>query len=204
MTQVLSPTWTPRSSVQLLADQLAALDAWNRARRDVEQEIAASLGNREAALDSRRRADALRRETEALQQRSEAALRASGGLLVAVPRARALLAHRQPWMATKVSAALEAAGISVIGELDDGAETVGWAVAEQPDVVLVEQMLPTLTGQEVVRRIRAFAPRTVIAVQVPYEADVAAMLAAGAHLALPRRVPPAELAAALVERVRVS
>jgi len=188
--------------VELLADQLAALDAWNRARHHSEQQIAAGSGNRESALDGRRRTDALRRETEALLRRSELALRATGGLLVAVPRPRALLVHRQPWMVQKVSAALAASGVRVLAMLDDGAEAVGWAVAEQPDLVLVEQMLPTLTGTEVVRRIRAFAPRTVVAVQVPHEADVPAMLGVGAHLALPRRVPPAELAAALVERVR--
>lgn len=196
--------WTPRGSVELLADQLAALDAWNRARRDSEQEIAASSGNREAALDARRRADALRRETDALRQRSDQALRASGSLLVAVPRPRALLVHRQSWLADKVAAALQAAGVTVLGVLDDGAEAVGWAVAEQPDLVLVEQMLPTLTGREVVRRVRAFSPRTVVAAQVPYEVDVQAMLDAGAHLALPRRVPPADMATALAERVRIS
>ena len=214
MTQVSDPStvvvptqtapWRPRGPVELLADQLSALDAWHRARRDSEEQIAAGSGNRETALDGRRRADALRREVDALLRRIEQALRASGDLLVAAPRPRALLAHRQSWLADKVAAALVAADVHVLGVLDDGAETVGWAVAEQPDLVLVEQMLPTIPGHQVVRRIRSFAPGTVVAAQVPYEADVPAMLDAGADLALPRRVPPAELAAALVERVRVS
>ena len=213
MTQVSAPPtpavpsqptpWTPRGSIELLADQLAALDAWNRSRRDLEQEIAAASANREASLDARRRANALRREADALRSRSDQALRSSGSLLVAVPRPRALLVHRQSWLCDKVSAALEAGGVRVLGVLDDGAEAVGWAVAEQPDLVLVEQMLPTLTGVEVVRRVRSFSPRTVVGVQVPYETDVQPMLDAGAHLALPRRVPPAELATALAERVSV-
>lgn len=86
--------------------------------------------------------------------------------------------------------------------LDDGASGVGWAVTDQPDLLLVEQMLPTIPGLSVVRRVRAFAPATVVAVQVGCEADVPAALEAGAHLAVPRRVPPAELAAGLLDRLR--
>ena len=41
-----------------------------------------------------------------------------------------------------------------------------------------------------------------VAVQVGYEDAVQPMLEAGAHLAVPRRVPPAELAASLLEQLR--
>lgn len=194
--------WAPRSSIELLGDQLEALDAWNRARRDAEQALAATGTNREAMLDARRRAVALSRECEALLRRSAAQLHAGEVLLTAQPRPRALVVHRQPWLCDKVSAALEAGGVEVLGVLDDGAEGVGWAVADQPDLVLLEEMLPTLPGREVVRRVRQFAPATVIAVQVGYEDAVQPMLDAGADLAVPRRVPPADLAAALLAQVR--
>lgn len=202
MTRPNPAPWTPRTTVEVLADQLAALDAWNATRRRAEQAFADVGTNREASLDARRRADAVRREVTALRARSAEHLRASGDLLRERPRPRALLVHRQSWLSGKVSGALEAGGVSVLGVLDDGAEGVGWAVAEQPDLLLVEAMLPTLTGHEVVRRVRAFSPCTVVAVQVGYEDDVPAMLDAGAHLAVPRRVPPVELAAAMLERLR--
>lgn len=202
MTRTAAPSWTPRDPVELLTDQLAALDAWNAARRRAEHSLAETGSNREAALDARRRAVAVRREATALRARSAEHLRASGDLLRARTRPRALVVHRQTWLAGKVSASLEQGGVTVLGALDDGAEGVGWAVVEQPELLLVEAMLPTLPGPEVVRRVRAFSPSTVVAVQVGYEAEVPAMLDAGAHLAVPRRVPPAELAAAMLERLR--
>lgn len=198
----VAEAWAPRSALELIAEQLAGVDAWNAARVRAEQQLAATPGNREAALDARRRTEALRREVDAVRCRSERALRDSGELMRALPRPRALIVHRQAWLCDKVAAGLEAAGVTVLGVLDDGADGVGWAVAEQPDLLLVEQMLPTLTGQEVVRRVRTFSPSTVIAAQVAYEPDVQPMLEAGADLAVTRRVPPADLTAALVERVR--
>lgn len=193
--------WSPRSPAELIADQLAAIDAWNSARRDTERELAGPDTTREAALDARRRLSALRRETAALRARSEHALRASGQQLRTGGRPRVLLVHRQEWLRRALTAALEAEGVSVLGSLDDGAEGVGWAVAEQPDLLLVEELLPTLTGSEVVRRVRAFSPRTVVAAQAGSEARVQPMLDAGAHLAVSRRVRPAELSRALLTAV---
>jgi CheY-like chemotaxis protein len=193
--------WAPRSPAELLADQLAALDAWNQSRRTAECELADAGTTREGALDARRRLSAVRRETAALLARSEHALRVSGELLRTAGRPRALLVHRQEWLRTALTTALEAEGVRVLAALDDGAEGVGWAVVEQPDLLLVEELLPTVTGIEVVRRVRAFAPRTVVAVQVSHEVGVQPMLEAGAHVALPRRVRPADLSRALVDAV---
>jgi CheY-like chemotaxis protein len=199
----VSSAWAPRSAAVLLADQLAALDAWNAARRDAESALAAVGTNREDVLDARRRAVAVRRETEALLARSAELLEASGDPLLILARPRALVVHRQEWLCTKVAAALEAGGAQVLGVLGDGAEAVGWSVADQPDLLLLEEMLPTLPGREVVRKVREFSPSTVVAVQVGYEDAVQPMLDAGAHLAVPRRVPPADLARAMLDRVVV-
>jgi two-component system response regulator RegX3 len=103
-----------------------------------------------------------------------------------------------------VAGAQVVGGTTVLGVLDDGAAAVGWAVADQPDLLLLEEMLPTVPGREVVRRVREFSPSTVVAVQVGYADDVRPMLEAGAHLAVPRRVPPAELAATLLQQVQVA
>ena len=199
----VAPAWAPRRALELIAEQLAGVDSWNAARVRAEQQLAATPGNREAALDARRRIEALRREVDAVRCRSELALRDSGELMRARPRPRALIVHRQAWLCGKVATGLAGAGVTVLGVLDDGADAVGWAVAEQPDLLLLEQMLPTLTGQEVVRRVRMFSPSTVIAAQVAYEPDVQPMLDAGADLAVTRRVPPADLTAVLLERVSV-
>lgn len=196
--------WSPRGTVELLADQLAAVDAWNRARRAAEHALAESGTTREGALDARRRLSALRRESDALRARTAHALRASGELLQAAGPPRALLVHRQEWLRRALTTSLEDEGVSVLAALDDGAEGVGWAVAEQPDLLLVEELLPTLTGVEVVRRIRAFSPRTVVAVQVGSEARVQDVLDAGAHLAVPRRVRPDALTRALLAAVRAA
>jgi CheY-like chemotaxis protein len=195
--------WSPRSPVELLADQLAAVDAWNAARRAAERELAEAGATREGGLDARRRLAAVRRETDALRARSEHALRSSGELLRTLGRPRALLVHRQEWLRRALGTALEAEGVEVLASLEDGAEGVGWAVAEQPDLLLVEELLPTVSGVEVVRRTRSFSPRTVVVAQVGHEGGVPTMLDAGAHLALPRRVPPAELSRALLDAVSV-
>jgi hypothetical protein len=155
--------WSPRSPVELLADQLAAVDAWNAARRATERDLAESGSTREGGLDARRRLSAVRRETDALRARSEHALRTSGELLRTPGRPRALLVHRQQWLRRALGTALEAAGL------------------------------------EVVRRTCAFSPRTVVLAQVGHEGGVPPMLDAGAHLALPRRVRPAELSRALLD-----
>lgn len=198
---VFSAGWAQRTPLQLLEEQLHALKVWNRARRDAEQALAATGTNREAALDARRRAVTLQCEAEAVRARSADHLQNSGGLLRAAPRPRALLVHRQPWLSSKVTATLEHGGVDVLGVLDDGAAGVGWAVVDQPDLLLVEAMLPTLPGRDVVRRVREFCPGTVVAVQVGHEDDVQEMLDVGAHLAVPRRVPPAELTAALLAQL---
>jgi CheY-like chemotaxis protein len=203
MTSTLPPARSvrPRAPFELLADQLHALEAWNRDRRATEQVLADVGTNREAMLDARRRAAAVRREADAVRLRSGEVQRAAEDLLLAPPRLRALVVHRNAWLRTKVGAALEQAGVTVLGLLEDGADGVGWSVVDQPDLVLLDEMLPTLPGREVVRRVRTFSPSSVVAVQVGYEADVPAMLEAGAHLAVPRRVPPAELAAELLAGV---
>ncbi|MBW3611859.1 MAG: hypothetical protein KY438_10085, partial [Actinobacteria bacterium] len=61
-----------------------------------------------------------------------------------------------------------AAGVRVVARLDNGADALGVVVAEQPDLVLVEESLAMLPGQEVVREIRQFSPHTLVVAQVAY------------------------------------
>ncbi len=74
-------------------------------------------------------------------------------------------------------------------------------VAEQPDLLLVEDKLVMLSGLELVAEAAVFAPQTLVAAQVRNNEDVARMLDAGAWHAFARQVPPADIADALAEMI---
>jgi len=184
--------WRPRTDLQLLADQLDALDRWHAARHASDEPSPAGM-SREMRLDLSRRLDVRQREQQALLERSQEQLVQSHRLLTTRPP-RVLLVHRNEWLRGKVRAGLAAAGLEVVAEVDNGAAGVGFAVAEQPDLVLVEDSLPMLNGLEVVAEIRRFCPRTLVVAQVAHDGLVADFLDAGVAAAWTRRVPPAEMA----------
>jgi DNA-binding NarL/FixJ family response regulator len=115
-----------------------------------------------------------------------------------------VLAHRSQWFLAKVTSALEAAGLTVVARLSNGADAVGVAVAEQPDLLPVEDNLCIVTGEEVVREVRRFSPHTAVAAQVPYGDSVGRLLDAGAVSVFTRQVPPADVAHALLQQMRAS
>ena len=190
-----------RSQLDLLKAQLAAVDAWNDARRDAEAQAEVGAVSREMRLDLGRRLEARRREHLALVARAEQQLRETGGALSAAARRRAVLAHRNAWLRDSVAKRLEELGVCVVGAFGDGAEAAGTVVVEQPDLVLVEDRLPTVSGLELVQRIRAFSPRTVIGVQCLDEGGVPTFVRAGAEPVFTRRVPPTDIAEHLVGRL---
>ena len=183
-----------RSQLDLMTAQLAAIDAWNRARRASESAAESVALTREMRLDLNRRMQARRREHEALLARADQQLRTSGGVLHGQAPTRALLAHRNAWLRETVTRRLEEHGVTVVGAFDDGAEAAGTIVVEQPDLVLVEDRLPTLSGIDVVRRVREFAPDAVVGAQVLDGDGVRALLDAGAQAVFTRRIPPVEIA----------
>jgi CheY-like chemotaxis protein len=194
---VVPGEWHPRLETEVLADQLRGISAWNAARRAIEMaENAAesSARSREMRLDLDRRMEVIRREHEALIRRTEEQLAASARVLRTIAPARAIVVHRNEWFKDKLIDGLIDGGIDVIGRLENGADGVGVAVAEQPDLLVVEDKLPMISGEEVVRQVRQFSPRTIAVVQVSYDDAVASALEAGARTAFTRRVPPAEVA----------
>jgi CheY-like chemotaxis protein len=188
-----------RTQLDLMTAQLAAVDAWNAARRASEHAAEAVTLTREMRLDLSRRMEARRREQQALLARADAQLRESGGVLSGRARTRAVLAHRNAWLRDTVAKRLESRGIAVVGAFEDGAEAAGTIVVEQPDLVLVEDRLPTLSGVEVVRRVRTFAPDAVVGAQCMDAAGVQALVEAGAAAVFTRRIPPAEIADGLLD-----
>lgn len=195
--------WTARSDLALLQDQLDGLSAWHHFVRDREFLDEEGRVTREMRLDAQRRLQALRRANQALLARTDDTVRETHPVL-GESAPRAVVVHRQGWVRGRVSAELEACGVEVVAQLEDGADALGVVVADQPDLALVEDALPSIPGLEVIRQARRLAPHTLMAAQVGYNDDVARMLEAGASAAFARRVPPGEVAAGLARLVQRS
>jgi CheY-like chemotaxis protein len=189
--EVLLPA---RTQVELMTAQVEAIDAWNQAQRSEDDAAEGVPLTRELRLDLARRTEARRREQQAVHARAEQQLRESGGVLGDRARTRAVLAHRNAWLRDSVAARLEEHGVAVVGVFDDGADAVGTVVVEQPDLVLVEDRLPTLSGIDVVRRVRRFAPQAVVGVQCLDGDGIRALADAGAQAVFTRRVTPLDIA----------
>lgn len=190
-----------RSDVERIRQQLRGIEQFHRARRVREQATQAAGGSREMRMNAARESDVVRRETDALIARSEQQLRGSGEEPLGTASCTALLAHRNPWYVGKVAAALRDGGCDVLPDVLNGADAVGTAAAEQPDLILVEDTLEMLSGEEVVRQLRALCPDAIIAAQVAYSDSIGAMTDAGAAAVFTRQVPPAEVGQALLSLV---
>jgi DNA-binding NarL/FixJ family response regulator len=77
---------------------------------------------------------------------------------------RCLLADDHPALVVAISDFLGRSGFEVVGVAPDGEEAVAIAVAEHPDVALVDFHMPKLGGVELVKRLRAEAPDTHVVV----------------------------------------
>ena len=86
--------------------------------------------------------------------------------------------------------------ITVVGDAADGEEAVRLILERQPDVVLLDLRLPKLSGIEVMRQVRAQAPRVRFLVLTTYDTDeyIGPALAAGAQGYLLKDALPDELA----------
>jgi CheY-like chemotaxis protein len=185
--------WRPRSEVELAAQQLQAIDRFNRSRRLAVQAAAAAARSREMRMDATRRLEVLRREHEALVSRAHEQLRLTGDLLCATAARRVVLAHRNAWFIGKVARVLEDDGLQVVARVDNGADAVGVVVCEQPDLLLVEETLAMVPGEQVVREVRELSPQTIVAAQVQYADRAAALREAGASLVFTRAVGPLDV-----------
>jgi len=172
--------------------QVTAIDRFSARRRALERAAARERG-REARMDLSRQLAVVRRQHAVIVARADSAVLTAERALDRLLLRTAVIAHRQRWFVDHASAALARHGIVVLGHTDVGADAVGWAIAEQPDVVLVEDKLAMVPGEEVVRQIRQFCDHAVIAVHASDSAVVGSMLDAGASAVHTRRVPPAEV-----------
>lgn len=200
---VAAPVWRPRTELDLVEQQLRAIDAFHAARREREAALQATARTRETRLDASRLLEVLRRQHDALVARSHHQLRSSGHVLGDLAECRVVLAHRSEWFLRQVALPLQDSGVQVVGQLDNAADVVGVLVAEQPDLVLVEDALPMGRGDLVVGEARALAPGTLVAVQAEGPERLVALLDAGAAAVFPRGTPPRDLAVELLRLLRV-
>ena len=89
--------------------------------------------------------------------------------------------------------------IEIAGEAADGVDAVAKAASLQPDVVLMDLVMPQLDGVEAIRRIRAADPDAKIIVLTSYADDekIFSAIRAGASGYLMKDVSPQDLAKAI-------
>ncbi len=191
-----SPTaasaWRPRTELDLAAQQLAAIARFNDARHMAEAAAAAVARSREMRMDVTRSLEVLRREHDAVVRRAHEHQRLTGDLLRGPRARRVVIAHRNEWYVGKLVAALHDRGLLVVARIDNGADAVGIAVAEQPDLLMVEDTLAMVPGEQVVRDVRSYCPQTLVAAHVAYGDRIGPLLQAGAAAVFTRQVPPVE------------
>ena len=193
-----------RTQVALAAQQLAAIEQFLTTRRRAEAIAEDGSLSREQRLDHSRRQEVLQRQHEALIARSHEQLRSAGDPMSSLAQRRLVIAHRNGWFAGKVTEVMRSNGVAVVAAVDNGADAIGVAIAEQPDLVLVEDTLAMVPGETVIREVREFCPATVVAAQVAYGDRVAPLLEAGADAVFTRSVPPSDVAQELLERLQRS
>lgn len=90
--------------------------------------------------------------------------------------------------------------IEIVGEARDGSEAIAKSIELQPDVVVMDIAMPSLSGIEACRRIRDEAPsiRILMLTMSEDETDLFAAIKAGASGYLLKDVPAEEISAAVV------
>lgn len=92
------------------------------------------------------------------------------------PVVRVLIADHDPLVRRVVRDALRSPGITVVAEAVDGSEVVELALRLQPDVVLMDLLLPEVDGVTAIRRVVAGAPLTRVIVFTGRQDDDAGIL----------------------------
>ena len=113
---------------------------------------------------------------------------------------RVLLVDDHAFLRMGVKAFLELEeGVEVVGEAENGEDAVAASVRLEPDVVILDLMMPGIGGTEAIRRLRKLAkpPRILVLSSYGQSAELARALAAGADGALAKDAPMEELATAV-------
>jgi DNA-binding NarL/FixJ family response regulator len=112
---------------------------------------------------------------------------------------RVLLVDDSPWLREHVRAALERAGLVVVGEAADGAQALALAAEHHPDLVLMDLSMPGMDGIQATRALRGQQPEIRVVLWTGRD-DIqlsSAIRRSGAHTGLSKGVSAVELIAAL-------
>lgn len=108
---------------------------------------------------------------------------------------RLLVVDDVPLFRAGLTAALNAAGYDVIGEAADGEQAVAIAEIEQPDIVLLDLLMPGMSGIEVLAKIRAVSPSSKVLLLTGSESeeDLVSAIRGGARGYILKDMPFEEL-----------
>jgi DNA-binding NarL/FixJ family response regulator len=112
---------------------------------------------------------------------------------------RVLLVDDSPWLRQPVRAALERAGLVVVGEAADGAQALALATAHHPDLVLMDLSMPGMDGIQATRALRGQHPDIRVVLWTGRD-DIqlaSAIRRSGAHAGLAKGASTGELIATL-------
>lgn len=113
---------------------------------------------------------------------------------------RVVVADDHPIVRAGIVALLQDADdVSVVGQASDGETAVSIALAERPDVVLMDLRMPGIDGDEATARILAREPGIRVLILTTYESDdqILAAIEAGAAGYLLKAAPESEILAGL-------
>ena len=71
---------------------------------------------------------------------------------------RILIVDDAPYMRLLLKKTLEGLGHEVVGEAEDGSQTLGRYEELQPELVTLDVVMPNMTGLEALKELRAQAP----------------------------------------------
>lgn len=84
---------------------------------------------------------------------------------------RLLVVDDVPLFRAGLTSALRGAGYEVVGEAADGEAAVALAEIEQPDIVLLDVLMPGISGIDALAKIRAVAPDTAVVLLTGSESE---------------------------------
>lgn len=86
---------------------------------------------------------------------------------------KVLIVDDDPTVRESLRDLLERRGLSTVGAASDGAEAVSMASSLEPDVIVMDRMMPGMDGVEATRRIKQNQPQTqVILLSAQLDTDV--------------------------------
>jgi hypothetical protein len=207
-TVLVSPERCPAEPAALLLDWIGLLQAqlrgvglWHAAREATEESLFRPGLTRETRLDLARRLNVRLREHEALIAHIDATTEGPPCPLMSKVPMRAVIAHRHACTRDRLTAALVDRDVDVVHAGNNGADAVGVCAAEQPTMLVLDEVLMLRTGAEVAHEVQHLSPGTFIAGYVPHDGGIAPLLDAGAAVVVTQQVPPVDVVDQLVTHI---